>query len=342
VAIRENRPIETGVSQYLETFTSHLKKLIKNELTHELANLEDKQHWLTLEQIFIENRIYKRIEKAKSEQQVKKQVYEGMKTYSHLFIREMTDDDVRRLLDLRIRRISAYDIEKYREQIEEVVALIAQCRAKLRSLTKTTIGYLQDLIKKYAVHFQRRSEITHFEAVDRKSVAKANIRLGYDRKTGFFGSGVKEQDRQLTVSSYDRILAISSDGTYRIMAPPDKVLLPKRLIYCARFDQEKGLELTLVYRDTDKVAWAKRVRIDKFITDKVYDLCKSSPSGIDYLNSTGKPHTVRLHFVPKKRQKINDTKVDLKLIKPCGLTARGTRLHAKPVRRIEVLTAGSI
>ncbi len=341
VAIRDNRPIETTVSEYLESSTAQLKKLIKDELAHELANLEDKQHWLTLEQIFIENRVYKRIEKARSEQQVKKQVYEGMNVYSHLFIREMTDDDVRRLLDLRIRRISAYDIEKYREQIDEVVAAIAQCRAKLRSLTKTTISYLQDLIEKYAQTFPRHSKITHFEAVDRRSVAKANIRLGYDRTTGFFGSSVKEQDRQLTVSSYDRILAVSSNGTYRVMAPPDKILLPKRLVYCARFDPEKGAEFTLVYRDADKVAWAKRVRIDKYITDKVYDLCKSSPSGIDYLNSSGKPHAVRLHFVPKKRQKINDAKIDLKLIKPCGLAARGTRLHAKPVRRIEVLTAGA-
>jgi len=83
------------------------------------------------------------------------------------------------------------------------------------------------------------------------------------------------------------------------------------------------------------------VRIDKFITDKVYNLCNSSPSGIDYLNATGKPHTVRLHFVPKPRQKIRDVEIDLKLINPCGLAARGTRLYAKPVRRIELLTADS-
>ena len=341
VAIKNNRPIETGVTEYIRSFTFLLKKQIEDELTYELENLEDKQHWLTLEQIFIENRIYKRIEKAKTEKQVRKQVYEGMSGFSHLFIRELTDDDVRRLLDLRIRRISAYDINRYREQIEEVVAASAKCRSKLRSLTKTTISYLKGLIEKYADTYSRRTEIKHFETVDRKSVAKANIRLGYDRATGFFGSSVREQDRQLTVSGYDRILAVSSDGTYRVIAPPEKVLLPKRLIYCARFDPQKGVQFTLIYRDSNKVAWAKKVRIDKFITDKVYNLCNSSPSGIDYLNATGKPHTVRLHFVPKPRQKIRDVEIDLKLINPCGLAARGTRLYAKPVRRIELLTADS-
>jgi len=341
VAIKNNKPIETGVTEYIRAFAPLLKNQIKDELTYELENLEDKQHWLTLEQIFIENRIYKRIEKAKTEQQIRKQVFEGMNKFSQAFIRELNDEDVRRLLDLRIRRISAYDINKNREQIKEVVAAIAVCRSKLRSLTKTTIGYLEDLIEKYADNYPRRTEITQFEAVDRKSVAKANIRLGYDRTTGFFGSSVRKQDRQLTVSSYDRILVVSSDGTYRIIAPPEKVLLPQRLIYCARFDPQKGARFTLIYRDSNKVAWAKKVHIEKFITDKVYNLCNSSPSGIDYLNATGKPHTVKLHFVPKPRQKIKEVKINLQLIKPCGLTARGTRLYAKPVRRIELITASS-
>ena len=84
------------------------------------------------------------------------------------------------------------------------------------------------------------------------------------------------------------------------------------------------------------------MHIEKFITDKVYNLCNSSPSGIDYLNATGKPHTVMLHFVPKPRQKIKEANINLKLIKPCGLTARGTRLYAKPVRRIELVTAESL
>jgi topoisomerase-4 subunit A len=338
VAIRNNRPIETTVSEYLTEITSLLKKQIKDELTYELKDLEDRQHWLTLEQIFIENRIYKRIENAKTERQVRKQVYEGMSPYSHLFIRKMTDEDVRMLLDLRIRRISAYDIKKHRDQIEEVIVAIAECRSKLRSLTKTAIGYLRGLIEKYREIYPRCSQIKEFETVDKRSVAKANIRLGYDKSTGFFGSSVKEQDRTLTVSEYDRILVVSNDGTYRIIAPPEKVLLPNKLIYCNRFDPEKGVDFTFVYRDGNRIAWAKKVHIEKFITDKVYELCKSGPKGIDYFNSTGKPGIIRFHFMPKPRQKISNAKIDLKLIKPCGLTARGTRLHAKPVKRIEVMS----
>ena len=155
VVIRGERPIEITVSEYLKEFTGILKKQIKAELEHELANLENRRHWLTLEQIFIENRVYKNIEKATTEEAVKKQVYEGMKPFKKLFVRAMTDDDVSRLLDLRIRRISAYDIRKNRGEIDDIVAAIRQCNAKLKNLTKTTIGWLSGLVEKYGDRFPR-------------------------------------------------------------------------------------------------------------------------------------------------------------------------------------------
>ena len=146
VVIRGDRPVEVTVSDYLKEFTGILKKQIKAELEHELSNLENRRHWLTLEQIFIENRVYKNIEKATTEEAVKKQVYEGMKPFKKLFVRAMTDEDVSRLLDLRIRRISAYDIRKNRGEIDDIVAAIRQCNAKLKNLTKTTIAWLTGLV----------------------------------------------------------------------------------------------------------------------------------------------------------------------------------------------------
>ena len=338
VAIKDNQPVELTVSEYLRGFTAQLKRQTKAELEHELANLMDRQHWLTLEQIFIENRVYKRIEKAATEEKMKREVYTGMEPFAHLFIRPMVDDDVRRLLDLKIRRISAYDIKRNRGELEAVAVDIEAYRARLKRLTKTTVDYLRQLSDRYCEHYPRRSEIGSFEAVDKKAVAKADVTLSYEPETGFFGSAVRGSNFNLTVTEYDRVLAVTSDGTYRIMAPPEKVLLPGKLLYCRVFDQESGCDLTLVYRDADKKAWGKRVVIDKFITDKVYHLFGASSSGIDYLTVTRRAPRIRLSFVPKPRQKIKEAAYDLADLSPCGTSARGTLLHPKPVARMRILS----
>ncbi|MCK4816258.1 hypothetical protein KA005_10860, partial [bacterium] len=175
-----------------------------------------------------------------------------------------------------------------------------------------------------------------FKAVDKKAVAKADIRLAYDPDTGFFGSSVKSQGFQMTVTEYERVLTISSNGSYRIMAPPEKIWLPGKLLYCRVFDQAKGCNVTLVYRDRNQNAWGKKVRIRKFITDKVYELCKDSLAGIEYF-STGKTTAViKMQFVPFPRQKIKEAFYDLSKLIVCGINARGTHLHTKKVAKIKV------
>ena len=138
VVIRNNHPAEITVTEYLNDFTLQLKKQLKDELEYELKNLLDRQHWLTLEQIFIVNRVYKRIEKANTEAKIKSEVYAGMEPFKKQFIREMTDDDVKRLLDIRIRRISAYDIKKHQDDIDDIVFAIKECEKKLKNMVKTT------------------------------------------------------------------------------------------------------------------------------------------------------------------------------------------------------------
>ncbi len=335
VVIRGNRPIEIGVSEYLEEFTSILKKQIKAELEHELAVLEDRRHWLTLEQIFIENRVYKHIEKAATEEAVRKQVFEGMKPFKKSFVRPMTDDDVTRLLDLRIRRISAYDIKRNRGDIDDIVAAIKQANAKLRNLTKTAVAWLLGLIESYGERHPRRTLIETFHTVDKLAVARANIRLTYDRDSSFFGSSVRGSEFVMNVTEYDKILAITSDGTYRVMTPPEKAWMPGVLLYAAVFDSKKGAGFTLIYRDANKAAWGKKVRIERFITNKVYPLVKEGSLGIDFLSDKKAPGTVVLHMVPAKRQKQKSITVDLGKLPPCGLAARGTRLTAKAMERVE-------
>jgi topoisomerase IV subunit A len=337
VVIRNDRPVEITVSEYLKEFTGILKKQVKAELEHDLARLEDRRHWLTLEQIFIENRVYKAIEKATTEEAVKRQVYEGMKPFKKQFIRAMTDDDVARLLDLRIRRISAYDIRKNRGEIDDIVAAIRQSNAKLKNLTKTTIGWLTGLIEKHRASYPRRTVIDTFHTVDKVAVAKANIRLSYDRDAGYFGSSLRGSEFVMNVTEYDRILTVTADGTYRIMAPPDKAWMPGALLHAAIWDAQKGEHLVLIYRDANKVAWGKRVHIERFITNKTYSLVKEGSLGIDFLSDKRNPGTVQLAMVPVKRQKVKAVTVDLGRIPACGLTARGLKLSQKAVQSIELL-----
>jgi len=334
VIIRNNHPSEITVTEFLEGFTLQLKIQLKLELEYELKNLIDKKHWLTLEQIFIINRVYKRIENAKTEKKIKSEVYEGMKPFKSQFIRKMNADDVKRLLEIRIRRISAYDIKKHQDDIDDIVIAVNQCEKKLRNMKKTTINFIESLIDKYRGYYPRKTEISSFDTIDKKEVAKADIKLSYDKETGFFGSSIKSNAFQITVSEYDRILAVSSDGSYRIMAPPEKILLPAKLLYCAVFDQENGAEFTIIYLDENRVAWGKKVKIDKFITDKVYNLFKETAKGMMYFSQKRIPDKIKLCFVPAKRQKINEAYYDLAELGYSSNASRGTRLHVKQVRRI--------
>jgi topoisomerase-4 subunit A len=337
VVIRNERPVEVTVSEYLKDFTGILKKQIKAELEHDLATLENRRHWLTLEQIFIENRVYKNIEKATTEEAVKRQVYEGMKPFKKLFVRPMEDEDVTRLLDLKIRRISAYDIKRNRGEIGDIVAAIKQCTIKLKNLTKTTIGWLSGLIEKYRDHYPRRTEIETFHTVDKVAVAKANIRLSYDREAGYFGSSVRGSEFVMNVTEYDRILTVTADGTYRIMAPPEKAWMPGALLHASIWDPQKGMHFVLVYRDANRVAWGKRVHIERYITNKTYSLVKEGSVGIDILSEKKNPGPAQLSMVPIKRQKVRSLTVDLGKIAFCGLAARGLKLSQKPVERAELL-----
>ena len=337
VVIRNNRPVEVTVSEYLKEFTGILKKQIKAELEHELELLENRRHWLTLEQIFIENRVYKNIEKATTEEAVKKQVFEGMKPFKKLFVRPMVDEDVTRLLDLKIRRISAYDIKKNRGEIDDIVAAIKQCNIKLKNLTKTTIGWLSGLIDKYGERYARRTEIETFHTVDKMAVAKANIRVSYDREAGYFGSTQRGSEFVMNVTEYDKILTVTADGTYRIGPPPEKAWMPGALLYAAVWDAQKGEHFVLVYRDANKVAWGKRVHIERFINNKVYSLVKEGSVGIDFLSQKRNPGTLQLNMAPFKRQKVKAVTVELGSIPICGLTARGLKLTTKAVTSVQLL-----
>ncbi|MCA8959174.1 MAG: DNA topoisomerase IV subunit A [Planctomycetes bacterium] len=336
MVIHEDKPYAATVDQVLNILTKQLVERIRAELEHELGLLQDKHHWLTLERIFIEERVYKSIEKAKTAEAVFKAVWDGMHEFAVLFVRPMVEDDVERLLRIPIRRISAYDIAKSKNDEKEVLAKIREIEKKLAKITQTTIKYLEHLIEKYGKEYPRRTQIATFESVDKKAVARQNIKMSYDPDTGFYGAQVKGSKHTVTISEYDRVLIISADGSYRIIGPVDKLLVG-RIIYCAPFDADKGEVFTVVYRDKKRMCFAKKVQIQKFVRDREYYLIKNKEGRIDLLSQADDPGIAELGFPPAPRQRVKETLYDLRDLELTSVTARGTRIAPKAVARVKVM-----
>jgi topoisomerase-4 subunit A len=337
VVIDDRKPVQLRVSDITRLLTERLKTQLKLELEYDREQLVDRKHWLTLEQIFVEKRVYQLIEDKKTAETVRKAVWDGMNKFKKLFVRPMVDEDVTRLLELRIRRISAFDVERNRKEIEDIDKKIKGIERQLKNMVKTTVDYLQGVIEKYGDRYPRRTKITEIEAVDKKAVARQNLRLSYDKKTSFFGTEVRGDEFKLNVSEFEHVLAIAKDGTYRVMTAPEKVLFTGAMIYAEIFDPEQGVEFTVVYRDKQRIPYAKKIKIEKFIRNREYRLIKDKGGRVDLLLPVDEAGTVHMDFVPAKRQRVKEADFDLSALEMTSPTARGARMAPKPVGKLKLI-----
>jgi len=334
VVVRDRKPVEMPVSEILRELTEQLRERLRAELVWHQEQLTARKHWLTLERIFVEHKVYRGLETAETEEAVRERVWTGMKKHQRLFVRPMSDDDVKRLLELRIRRISAFDLEQSKAEEAEIDAKLREVAKKLANMKATSIAYVKDLIARHGKQYPRRTKLTSFQEVDKKAVARATLRLAYDPESGFLGTTVKGDRFPLQVSEYDLLLAISDDGSYRIVPPPDKILIPGKLLHCAVFDPEQGAAFTVVYRDRQRFAFGKRVHVQSFIRGKEYLLIKDKAGKVDLLLPGDARGTLQLKFAARKRQRAHEASFDLAELEATGTAARGTRLAPKPVAQI--------
>ena len=339
VVVKDRHPVELTVTEILEELTALLREQIKAELEWESRQLTDRKHWLTLEQIFVEKRIYKQIEDKKTAEAVRTAVSTGMKKHQRLFVRPMVEEDVTRLLDLRIRRISAYDIARNRDEIADIDKKIKAIERRLKNMVKTTVDYIEGMIEKYGKRYPRRTTLAEIEAVDIRAVARQNLRLSYDKKSSFYGTEVRGDQFKLTVSEFEHVLAIAKDGTYRVMNAPEKVFFSGPMIYAERFDPDKGIEFTVVYRDKKRMGYAKKIKIEKFIRNREYRLIKDQGGRVDLLLPVGENGTIHMDFVPAKRQRLKEADFDLASLELTSAGARGARMAPKPVAKMKLVSA---
>ncbi len=319
VVIKDNRPVELTVSEILRENTDQLVRILKRELELREKNLLDELHYRTLERIFIEERIYKAIEKCKTNEAVLAAVYDGFKPFKKELIRDIVDADVERLLQVRIRRISLFDINKHREEMEKTKAELEETRKNLKGLTKYVIGHLEALLQKYAKVYPRlTTKSARHEEVDVKAVAFKSFKVAYDRETGYVGYKVSGEEFKLECTKFDKVLLVFKDGTYKVAELPEKLFVGPELFYCGLPEREKVF--TCAYTDRN-ASYLKRFTFGGTIMNKAYS-CIPEKSRILYF-APETPKILYVRYKPAPHQKVSQQtcepeQVDVKSPKTLG------------------------
>ncbi len=277
LVIKEKLPHVTTVSDVIKYHAAHLLKVSEAELEVEKGHLFDKLHTRTLERIFIEERIYKRIEQKRSAEAVKEAVVTGFEPYKDELVREITDDDIEHLLKIPIRRISLFDIEKNKEEIDQINADIKKVEYNLKHLVEYSVKTLEDIKKDLiAQGHERMTQIADFNTVSIKEVARRDLDLRYDDTTGYIGTGLKTGDEICKVSEYDKILIINKNGSYYTANVGEKEFIGKDAVYIGLADKNslENLTFTVIYQEKKSGrTMIKRAKFTGgFILNKMYNI----------------------------------------------------------------------
>ena len=326
MVIRDNRPEKMSVSAILRRNTEKLVQYLKWELQIEAGKCLDKILARTLAQIFIQEGIYRRIEKCKSREDMFREVRSGLEKFKdewlpivrHLHetldagprfmpmekaaaerLAQLSegiipDSEIEYLVEIPIRRIAAFEINANREQIEALNKTLLAAERNLKRIKAYTIKYLQGLIDKYGSLFPRKTVIRleGFEKIDKRQAALNNVRVGWDRKNCYIGTGVK-CDEPVVCNEFDHLLCVERDGTYKIIGIPEKIYVD-RLYELRKYDKTAVFGVVYSDKKTGR-AWFKRTKIDKFITDKEYRIC---------------PEGTRLELITPRPNAVYEIKVD--------------------------------
>jgi topoisomerase-4 subunit A len=306
IVIKNNRPVELTVSEVLRENTEQLIAILKRELELREKQLIDELHYRTLERIFIEERIYKKIESCKTNEAVIAAVYEGFKPFKKELVREIADADVEKLLQVRIRRISLFDINKHREEMEKTKAELEEMRKNLKGLTKYVIGHLEALLEKYGPLYPRlTTKSARHEEVDAKAVAFKAFKVAYDRETGYVGYKVSGEEFKVECTKFDKLLLVFRDGTYKVTELPEKLFVGQELFYCGLPNREQVF--TCAYTDRE-ASYLKRFTFGGTIMNKAY-LCIPEKSRILYF-APDTPKTLYIRYKPAPHQKVSQQTCD--------------------------------
>ena len=338
LVIKDNMPVQMTCTEVIQYHAKQLTQILHDELELEKAELFEKMHLRTLERIFIEERIYKAIEEMKTESAVNKAVKDGFVPFAAELIRPVNDRDIEHLLKIPIRRISLYDINKNRKEVQAINARIREINKLLKHIVEYAISYLDGIEAKLdPAMFKRMSTLTNIKTVDVKTVVKRDTPLKYNEKDGYLGTQVSGGVELMRITPFDSILYVSKSGIYSVTEAPDKVFVGPELRYCGFADKDSLSKIlfTIIYRDPEtQYAYVKRCKIAAYIMNRDYFF---APDGMEVLHvDTRKNFTFELNYVKKPKMKVFTEKFKAQDYLEKGLKALGVRVTAKEVESITV------
>ena len=343
--IQDNKPVFLGVSDILKTSTDNTVELLKKELKIKLGELEDQWHNASLERIFIENKIYRDIEDKTTWEGVLSAIDQGLKPYTKKLKREIVDDDLIRLTEIKIKRISKFDTDKADEKILNLEVQIKKVKSHLDDIINYSIAYFQRLKKDYSKNRERKTEIRIFDDVDAKKVVIRNTKLYVNRVEGFVGTSMRKDEYVCDCSDIDDIIVFTENGKMIITKVDTKTFIDKNIIHVAVFKKkDKRTIYNMIYRDGDKgYCYLKRFPVYGITRDKPYSLIRSKKDGVvKYFSANPNGEAEKVTISLRKNPKLKKLKWDVDfsnyMIK--GRMTRGNQITKHNVKRIELKEKG--
>ncbi|TRX22135.1 DNA gyrase/topoisomerase IV subunit A [Flavobacterium franklandianum] len=343
--IEDNKPLFVGVSKMLQISTERTVQLLKSELEIQLKELEEQWHFLSLERIFIENKIYRDIEDKTTREDVIKAVDDGLKPFTQNLKRAVTEDDILRLLDIRIMRISKFDSNKAQDKIEALESDIEQVKFDLEHLIDFAIAYFTKLKEKYGKGRERQTELRSFDNIEATKVALRNTKLYVNRDEGFIGTGLKKDEYVTDCSDIDDVIVFLRDGNMMICKVDEKKFVGKDIIHVAIFDKsDKRTIYNMIYRDGKSgPAYIKRFNVSGVTRDKLYDLTNETKgSQILYFtcNPNGEAEVITILLRQIGTIKKLKWDVDFATMAIKGRASKGNLVSKYPIKKIEIKEKG--
>lgn len=344
--IVDDKPQFMSVNDILKYNTQQTVDLLKQELEIKKAELKEKILFSSLEKIFIENRIYRDIEECESWEEVISTIDKGLKPHKKKFYREITTDDIVRLTEIKIKRISKYDSFKADELLKDLEKQLKETKHHLKHLTDFAISYYQNLLDKYGKGRERKTEIKSFQSVTATEVIAINQKLYVNRADGFVGYGLKRDEFVCDCSELDDIIVIRKDGKALVSRIAEKVFMGKDILYVGVWKKgDDRMVYNLIYSDgkTGK-GFVKRFTMPGVIRDKEYDLTQGHPnSKIHYVsgNPNGEAEIVEVKLSQSSTARKKVFEFDFADLEVKGRGARGNILTKYPIRKVDFLQAGT-
>jgi topoisomerase-4 subunit A len=328
VIIRDQKPVEMDVPEILRHSTSRLVDILRRELARRRRRLTEELHALTLVRLFIENRIYQRIEDCASQEAVQQAVLEGLLPFKDQLQRDVTMADVERLLGIPIRRISLFDLEKNRKDIDRLGTELSEVEENLATLVPYAIRYLRSLLRKHAGEYPRRTRIAQFGEISERELTANELTIGYDRAKGYLGHKISG-DKLLTCSPLDKLLLVWQDGRCRVVSPPDKMFVDLSLIYCAILDRERVI---MAVFEWDFFTHIKKFAVGGLIANREYRLAPKGAALRFFAEDI--PTTLYVRYLPDARTKIRQQEFNVRRLPLRDRDAKGQVMTAKRIEFI--------